>query len=306
MSVYNGAAHLPAAVESILAQEGVDLEFIIVNDGSTDAATSILRGYAAGDSRIRLIEQENTGLTRALIHGCAVATGEYIARQDGDDRSLPGRLKIESDYLSSHPEVSLVSCATEFIGPEDELLNVATRTESPREATVALRVTDGDAIRGVNGHGSVMFRRADYERAGGYREHFRFAQDLDLWTRLTDHGLLAFLPDILYQARFTEDCISARQSDRQRALKQVIAQATLARQRGEDESPLLRQAEEICRTTNGGPVASRGSGAYFIGRMLQTRNDKQALKYLRRAAATNPLNLRFLLAFGWEALRSRL
>ena len=74
MSVYNGASHLAATMDSILSQEGVELEFIVVNDGSTDKTGEILDDYAQRDSRVRVIHQENTGLTRALIRGCDAAT----------------------------------------------------------------------------------------------------------------------------------------------------------------------------------------------------------------------------------------
>src|SRR5262245_30164988 len=90
MSVYNGASHLAATLDRILSQEGVALEFIVVNDGSTDKSSQILNDYAQRDSRLRVIHQENTGLTRALIRGCDAARGEFIARNDAGDISLPG------------------------------------------------------------------------------------------------------------------------------------------------------------------------------------------------------------------------
>src|SRR5215472_5045758 len=92
MSVYNNAPDLARTLDSILSQEGVDFEFIVVNDGSSDQSGQILNKYAQRDSRLRIIHQENAGLTRALIRGCDVARGEYIARQDAGDFSLPDRL----------------------------------------------------------------------------------------------------------------------------------------------------------------------------------------------------------------------
>ena len=96
MSVYNGADTLRDTVESVLSQEGVDFEFIIVNDGSSDASASILDDLAAADARIRLLHQANQGLTKALINGCALARGQYIARQDVGDYSLENRLLRQS------------------------------------------------------------------------------------------------------------------------------------------------------------------------------------------------------------------
>src|SRR5438132_1427436 len=74
MSVYNGAAHLRPTLDSIASQTLRDVEIIVVDDGSTDATGDILREAAGRDARIRIITQENRGLTRALIRGCATAT----------------------------------------------------------------------------------------------------------------------------------------------------------------------------------------------------------------------------------------
>lgn len=72
MSVYNGARYLAQSVESILNQQGVDFEFIVINDGSTDQTGKILEDVVAQDSRIRVFHQWNTGLTGALIRGCSL------------------------------------------------------------------------------------------------------------------------------------------------------------------------------------------------------------------------------------------
>ena len=91
MSIYNGERYLSQTIESILSQENVDMEFIIIDDGSTDSSSELLNDWAKKDKRIRLFAQSNQGLTKALIKGCAVAEGKYIARQDCGDISLPTR-----------------------------------------------------------------------------------------------------------------------------------------------------------------------------------------------------------------------
>ncbi|HSQ49873.1 MAG TPA: glycosyltransferase family 2 protein, partial [Nitrospiraceae bacterium] len=94
MSVYNGQQYLSEAIESVLHQAYGDFEFIIVDDGSADASGDILRTYAARDSRVVLLRHEhNMGLTKSLNEGLSIAQGVYLARQDADDVSLPGRFE---------------------------------------------------------------------------------------------------------------------------------------------------------------------------------------------------------------------
>ena len=89
MAVYNGAAKLARTLDSIAAQTMPDYECIVVDDGSTDDTSAILAQRAANDARIRVIRQENQGLTRALIAGCAAARADLIARLDWGDASMP-------------------------------------------------------------------------------------------------------------------------------------------------------------------------------------------------------------------------
>src|ERR671916_415434 len=90
MSVYNGKRYLRPAVESILAQTFADFEFVIIDDGSTDASVSILREYAGRDPRVKLIvRKENKGLTVTLNEAFATSRCKYLARMDCDDVALP-------------------------------------------------------------------------------------------------------------------------------------------------------------------------------------------------------------------------
>ena len=122
MSVYNGAEHLRESMDSVLSQESVGFEFIIVNDGSIDESGEILDGYAKNDTRVRIIHQENRGLTRALIRGCTESRGKYIARQDVGDVSMKKRLALQKEALDANDELFFVSCWTEYCGPEWEFL----------------------------------------------------------------------------------------------------------------------------------------------------------------------------------------
>ena len=115
-AVYNGARYLAEAIESVLADGFEDFEYVIVDDGSTDATPRILADAAARDPRIVLLRHEpNRGIAAATNRGLAIARGAYIARLDADDISLPGRLAREAAYLDAHPAVALVSMNFDII-----------------------------------------------------------------------------------------------------------------------------------------------------------------------------------------------
>lgn len=107
MGVRNGDDSIASTIGSLTSQQGVDLEVIVVNDGSTDRTAEILATLAAADPRLRVINREGRGLTASLIEGCQMAEGDFIARQDAGDWSLPGRLQRQAAFLIAHPEASL-------------------------------------------------------------------------------------------------------------------------------------------------------------------------------------------------------
>ena len=122
MPVFNAARYLSKAVDSVLAQTLGDFEFIIIDDGSTDASETILRKYAEQDSRIRLTRRPNTGYVVALNEGLAQACGEFIARMDADDVCLPKRFERQAQFLREHPDVVLVGGRVEIIDEGGRLI----------------------------------------------------------------------------------------------------------------------------------------------------------------------------------------
>lgn len=106
LSVHNGERFLREAVESILSQSYDDFELLLVDDASTDASAEILA--SCGDPRVRVMRnQEKLGLAASLNRGISAARGEYVARMDADDVSLPHRLARQVAFLDSHPEVGV-------------------------------------------------------------------------------------------------------------------------------------------------------------------------------------------------------
>jgi glycosyltransferase involved in cell wall biosynthesis len=277
MSVYNGAPHLAATLDSILLQEGVELEFVVVNDGSRDKSAQILDEYAQRDSRLCIIHQENTGLTRALIRGCDAARGEFIARQDVGDLSLPGRLARQRVIFDAEPAVVMVSCATRFVGPADEELFTVAR--SREELEEGLRQLTIGKVRGPSCHGSAMFRRSTYVKVGGYRAAFPVAQDLDLWMRLSEVGRCFAMPEVLFQVKLAPGSISATRRDEQFQATHAILACAAARRAGKSEAEDLsrwqRELAGLRARAAGGRVRStdreHARFYYFIARTLRRR-----------------------------------
>ncbi len=111
MPAYNVASYIREAIDSVLAQTFADFEFIIVDDGSTDATSEIILSYA--DPRIRYFRHPaNRGISAALTTALKHTRGDTIARMDADDSCLPERFATQLDYLDQHPEITLVGCFT--------------------------------------------------------------------------------------------------------------------------------------------------------------------------------------------------
>src|SRR6185436_17229349 len=197
---------------------------------------------------------------------------------DAGDLSLPARLEKQAALLDASSEVAFVACWTEFVGPELEHLYEHRGTLDPTH------------------HGSVMFRRDAYEKAGGYRPQFYYGQDWDLWYRLALHGKFQMVPDVLYRARITPDGVSVEARHAQTMLGELSVAAIFARHRAESEEPLLARAAAVQRVRRR-KKSARADGLYFIGETLRRNGDVRARRYLRAAIAASPFMARAWVRF---------
>lgn len=289
VGVRDGGDQLLASLKSILQQD-VDLELLVVDDGSKDQTGELLRSLVERDARVRVYRQERIGLTAALRLGCSKARGAYIARQDCGDVSHPGRLKAQLAVMAE-PDTVLASCWAEALGPAGEFLYAITRPRDPAAATRALR----EEQLGLPHHGTALFRRECYERVGGYRTAFPVAQDWDLWLRLTELGPLSYAPEVLYAFEIGLRSVSALRRAEQTRYVDLARRCAFARARsGSDEAALAAPSAPM-------PSASSSSNAYFIGKCLLDRRDRRALRYLRMAVRERPIRARAWLALAWAA-----
>ncbi len=287
MSVYNGEKYLREAIDSILNQTFKDFEFLIVNDGSTDRTAEILRSYH--DHRIKIINNEkNMGLTGSLNKGLKIARGEYIARMDADDISLPQRLEKEVAFLDQNKKVGLVGTYYLMINENGKVLHTVkclTQDEKLRE-----KLLEGNQF----GHGSVMLRAECIKKVGLYRE---LAEDFDLWLRISEVYDIANIPEPLYKWRLNSKSVSVSRKEQQD--KYVLLATELAKERrqsGKDRLQTLSKQEidsfldDLIPKHVSQSRKEIAQSCYFWGAILLGGKDyRGALKLLSKSFTNNPL-----------------
>jgi glycosyltransferase involved in cell wall biosynthesis len=200
MPVRDAMPYLADSLRSVLDQTLEDFEFVILDDGSTDGSTELLRETARSDSRIRLFERrESCGLTEAFNYVVTRCVAPLVARMDADDVSRPERLQRQLEAMQGESHVVLVGALADGIDSEG-------RRVRPRDRWRLIRCTEIPFT-----HGSAMFRRRAFDEAGGYRPAAGPWADVDLLLRLGDRGRVVVLPEALYSYRYHLDCSTLEQ-----------------------------------------------------------------------------------------------
>jgi glycosyltransferase involved in cell wall biosynthesis len=208
MSVYNAEEFLRDSIDSILNQTYSRFEFIIIDDCSIDSTSSILDSYRVSDSRIIVKRNsENRGLAYSLNAAIQDAEGEYIARMDADDISLPTRFEKQTRFLNKNQSIEV--CGTACI-------EVNSAGNELFRKSMPLNNSEIDAIIFKMNpfiHPTVMLRHSFFKKVGLYDETFIKSQDLELWARAYVAGIqMANLPDFLLLYRMEENFWSKRTS----------------------------------------------------------------------------------------------
>lgn len=217
MSVYNGERFLESAIESVLAQDFADFEFLIIDDGSSDATPDILHTYAARDSRVQPLVRENRGLVASLNQLLGMARAPLVARMDADDLAMPERFSTQMAWLAEHPEVGVLGSWTTDI---DEFGAPCTAGPDDHPLTHEQFLHNVEHGGPLLAHPTVMYRRDVVLAVGGYHKAFRHCEDFDLWLRLADRTRIANLPLRLLHYRHYAGQVSQRH-----ALEQQIGVA---------------------------------------------------------------------------------
>lgn len=236
MSVYNGEQYLAEAMDSVLNQTFGEFEFIVIDDGSTDRSVAMMQDYAKRDPRIVFKARENKGLPATLNEAARMARGEYLARMDPDDISLPTRFEKQLAYMRQHPEVVNLGSRVILIDPYGVELSI---TDHPLDH----EALDKDLLRGIGWaivHPVAFMRKWALEKCGWYNENYRTSQDMECWLRMAEIGQLANIAEPLLKYRQHLSSANFAKAEQQKRFKlEIMTNAYARRGLGEFDPSIM-------------------------------------------------------------------
>jgi glycosyltransferase involved in cell wall biosynthesis len=224
MPVYNSAAYLEAAIDSILNQSFGDFEFIIIDDGSEDDSYRIIQRYK--DSRIHLFQNEvNKGIAFCLNFGINYSCGEFIARMDSDDICEPNRFEEQLKFMQDYPHISLCGTRTKIIDQDGQVFSIRDTKIGDQQIRIALFLGETSIS-----HPTAMIRR-EFLLFNHlyYNPDCLYAEDYELWCRISTLTALENLSTPLVRYRVHEKSASVLFSKIQRLSARVALSAYMRR-----------------------------------------------------------------------------
>ncbi len=222
IGVYNGAAYLGEAIDSVLAQDYRPLELIVVDDGSDDGSGDVARQYP----EVRCVSQERRGAGAARNAGVELAGGDFFAFLDADDRFTPGKLARQMEALAADPALEAVfGHVREFVSPElQEEQRQLIRPPAP-------------GAQPWTAPNLMLIRRASFERVGPFSETLRIADTVDWFARAQEALLRSVvLPEVVLERRLHTQNSGLREHASRPEYLQVI-RAALERRRSAAPEP---------------------------------------------------------------------
>lgn len=197
MGLYNCQATLKEAIDSIIAQTYTDWELIMCDDGSKDHTYKLAQEYKdqLGDKVILLKNEKNLGLNSTLNKCIDYARGEYIARMDGDDISLPQRFQVQMEFLEKNPNYDLVGVLAQHFDEDGEW----GAYYLPKEPTPAAFLKNSPFV-----HATIIMKTQVLKELGGYTVSKKLlrVEDYHLWVRMYAAGYKGYnLQEFLYMFR---------------------------------------------------------------------------------------------------------
>jgi len=219
--VYNGERYIAEAIESVLAQEYLNIEIIVVNDGSTDGTEAVLRSYRD----VRYIYQPKQGASSARNSGIRYSSGEFLAFLDADDFWTKDKLKMQTSLLRARPDLDMVFGHVEqFYSPE-------------LEASLRGRIKLASGRMPGYVPGAMLIKKAAFLSVGFFDDGFRIGEFIDWYMRAVDFGLKSCLaPEVVLKRRLHDANTGIMERDSRKDYLRVLKASLARRRKGEQKA----------------------------------------------------------------------
>ena len=255
LPVYNGMPYIREAIDSIFAQTVEDWELVVIDNASDDGTFEYLQDRAECEPRMLLLRNEtNIGIVGSLNRGLAQCRARWIARMDADDRALPNRLERQLSFVNANPDVITTSSLAYYMDTQGRRIG-ATTSDLTTRADFDRHIAKADPITLI--HPGALMRRDVVVEVGGYRAEFNPAEDIDLWARLSERGLLLVQPECLMEYRVHSASAMGQQHQKAR-LKHEWARLCMIARRSDRPEPTWSQFESQWHSApiGSGPIDS--------------------------------------------------
>ena len=191
--LYNKEQTIARAIESVLAQTHTDFELIVIDDGSTDGGAAAAEAYA--DERLRVIRQNNAGVSAARNTGIAAACYDYIGFLDADDAWMPGFLSSMQQLIETFPGAGAYSCCFESVEKDgSRRSHHAMQSELQSSRCALIKDYFESAMRSyLITSSSVVIPKQVFEKVGAFNPAIRRGEDRDMWRRIALEYPMAYL-----------------------------------------------------------------------------------------------------------------
>ena len=292
IAAYNCEAFVQEAIASIQRQTLSEIEIVVVNDGSTDKTSEIIRTLAAHDSRIRFIDMpENGGCVKAWRTGLEHCSAPYIARMDADDVAIEDRLAKQVSYLNRHPEIALIGGAAISIDENGRKIDLAGFSPIP--------ITEPAIQRSLHlatpcYHPAWLVRRELYSALKGYRETTP-SEDYDFILRAVSAGYrVGNIPDVIMMLRIRRGQASSVSSLKQRKMHNYVVSLYQQRMRGRPDGYTPELAKAAVQSGKLSNSVHRLAGRW-VSKAFQCRNRGMRVLLLGAAALISPWQAKYFM-----------
>jgi glycosyltransferase involved in cell wall biosynthesis len=194
---YNASRYISGAIQSVISQTVAISEIIVVDDGSTDGTSLLVKNYEA--QGVKYIFQENGGPSKARNMGIKKSFGEFIAFLDFDDEWLPDKIEKQVGYMIQNPDVGLTTCGRHNVKQDGSIISTCIPKINHLNSKDLVQELACSNI--IGGGSAVVIRRSVINKSGLFNESLHVSEDCDMWLRIASSFRMACIEMPLYLYR---------------------------------------------------------------------------------------------------------